>query len=161
MADQSKQKYKLSEHLKEILIGVIVTVLSAVLITWFSLDKVNNTKCLDPNLNRTITGNWVQHLRYPEQQEWLQGGAYKVYIEGECLAMSPIDVSMVGQNMSTPNEIIDVKFDGTEWSFRSHLQDGRILVFRLERKSDTLYEGYSYIDGKVVEENQWVKLPNR
>jgi hypothetical protein len=54
--------------------------------------------------------------------------------------------------------IFDVRSDGAEWTFNSNWGRGVVGNFRLQKISDTTFEGIATVDGRVVGQSRWVRV---
>lgn len=113
-----------------------------------------------------ISGLWNQYMPV-ENSEVLFGGLYGVKKTGSSYEMFFIDNDTVETEVTTSDGniytitksggISNVILDGNQWSFDSDWGD-RTGHFILNKVSDDMYEGYSYLNNEKRSFNRWERL---
>lgn len=138
----------------------MITLLAAVILTTGSKPHQVNTTTDD------ISGLWNQYM-IVENDVVLFGGLYEVKKSGSYYEMIFIDNDTVKTEITTPDGnthmliksggISSVSLDGNQWSFDSDWGN-KTGHFILNKVSEDLYEGYSYLDNEKRSFNRWERL---
>jgi hypothetical protein len=110
----------------------------------------------DAQASKNVLGEWHQ-LAYRDEQ-WETLAIFRLDIKQGVYLMTRIDKgASVPIFKPKPKGVSDIRFKGDEWYFKSDWGQGKIADFRLKQITSGLYVGWSYLNGKKVEQYIWLR----
>jgi hypothetical protein len=107
--------------------------------------------------SKNVLGEWHQ-LVYSNEQ-WETRAIFRLdKKQGEYL-MTRIDKKEgIPIFKPKPKGVFDIRFKGDDWYFKSDWGQGKIAEFRLKQITPGVYIGWSYLNGKKVEQYIWLRM---
>ncbi len=102
------------------------------------------------------TGDWQQFVA-DGNGAWRPLGVYRVEQTDGAYRMTPINQSQE-PDVITSKGLSAVRFEGSEWQFKSDWGNGDVGEFRLERFGPGIYAGWSYLRDEQRNYNLWVLI---
>ena len=100
-----------------------------------------------------VTGDWQQFVLVNDA--WRLLGTYRVEKAGDGYKMAPVNQA-TGPGIIASKGLLDVRFSGEDWAFKSDWGDGKVAQFRLRRAAPSVYLGWSYLGEQKQNFNMWV-----
>ena len=102
-------------------------------------------------------GDWQQFVA-DGNGAWRPLGVYRVEKSDDGVyRMTPVNQSQE-PDVITSKGLSDVRFEGTDWQFKSDWGNGDVGEFRLERIGPGIYAGWSYLRDEPRNYNLWVLI---
>lgn len=103
-----------------------------------------------------ILGVWQQYVEVGE--EWIYLASFEVTYRDETYAMRCVHVTQDIPIIESQG-IKDIEFDGKTWKFLSDWgkESGGWALFKLSKVKPDLFFGYSYLNGKRISKNLWLR----
>ena len=115
------------------------------------LDDAKREAAVD---KRAWTETWIQYAE--SNGQWKELARFQLARDqfGR-FSMSPLAISSGVALGSTG--LTEVSFNDLIWKFKFDWKDQGTAEFILQKKSDGVYEGYSYLGGRRVDRNRWTR----
>ena len=102
-------------------------------------------------------GDWQQFMA-DGNGAWRPLGVYRVETADDGVyRMTPVNQSQ-DPDVITSKGLSDVRFEGTDWHFKSDWGNGDVAEFRLQRFGPGIYAGWSYLRDEQRNYNLWVLI---
>jgi hypothetical protein len=135
-----------------LLVGVTATMLA------FSAVEFGRSQPPTSLNEPAVVGVWTQYVESPNKPgEWKEYGSFRVLVKDDTLLMTIEDQSTAPKPGLKSQGLFNVHADGQQWTFSSDWGNDTIAQFKLNRVTDEVYEGHSYLDNTPRNHNLWVR----
>lgn len=102
-----------------------------------------------------VIGEW-QQFTYRDGK-WRTLGVFLLDKTRDGYSMTPV-IQVSDKTVTNSRGLFDIGFKGEEWHFKSDWGQGRKGEFRLHQISPGAYLGSSYLNGKKINDNLWLRI---
>jgi hypothetical protein len=107
--------------------------------------------------SKNVLGEWHQ-LAYRDEK-WETLAIFRLDKKQDAYLMTRVDKgASVPIFQPKPKGVFDIRFKGDDWYFKSDWGQGKTAEFRLKQITPGLYIGWSYLNGKKVEQYIWLRM---